>query len=262
MTGTSSSCKYELSVIVPSIRVHLHEQLYNSIAQSCDKHSWELIICGPYEPPANILEKDNFTWIQDWGSPSRAAQIASLHSSGRLLYHTTDDVKFIAGAISRAIPLAGPSTIVCMKYSEWYEYEPIEMPEDYWVLRGLPCYKGPEFEQINQEWGCFCQFIVNTKLFQYYGGFDAENFEYLNHVCHDFLFRVQRDGVKTVESKEYICNARWLQAVQEDHGPVFYSQMYFDLPKFNAMWGTPNDRRVIDCSNWERAEAKWKRRFG
>lgn len=254
--------KYDLSLVVPSIRTHLMHQLYDTAELSCDRHSFEIVICGPYEPPKELLEKENFRWIQDWGSPSRASQIASIHARGDYLYHTTDDVRFKKGQISNAFDLAKPDVIVACKYSEWYEYEEISMPEDYWVLKGLPCYKGEGFEQLNQEWGCFCQFIVNTKLFQYYGGFDAENFEYLNHVCHDFLFRVQRDGIKTVESNEYVCNARWLQAFQEDHGPIYQSQIYSDLPKFNAMWGTPNDRKIIDYDNYERAEEKWSRRFG
>lgn len=253
----------DLSIVLPSIRPHLMEQFYHSAdngVHGCIEH--EIVVVGPYEPPKYILDKPNFTWIQDWGSPSRCAQIGALHANGKFIYHTTDDVKFIEGAIHRAFDLAEFNNVVCCKYTEWYDYQPIDMPEDYWVLKGLPCYKGPEFSQINQEWGCFCQFIVSKELFVGYGGFDAENFEYLNHVCHDFLFRVQRDGIKTVESKEYVCNARWLQAEQEDHGPIFRSQMFSDLPKFNMMWGTPNDRKIIDYNNWMRAEAKWTRRFG
>jgi hypothetical protein len=256
---------YDLSLVVPSIRPHLHNQLYETATSSCNRHKFEIVIVGPYKPPENLLQKENFIWIEDWGSPSRCAQIGAINSRGVFLYHTTDDVRFKTGQISNAFDLAKPDVIVACKYSEWYEYEEISMPEDYWVLRGLPCYKPSEnkgFEQLNQDWGCFCQFIVDRQLFLDYGGFDAENFEYLNHVCHDFLFRVQRNGIKTVESKEYVCNARWLQATQEDHGPIFYSQMFSDLPKFNEMWSTPNNRGKIDLHNFLRAEPRWTRRFG
>jgi hypothetical protein len=53
----------DVSVILPTIRVHLLEAWYESLVLACPSHTFEVVCCGPFEPPPSILQLPNFTFL-------------------------------------------------------------------------------------------------------------------------------------------------------------------------------------------------------
>lgn len=73
----------DISIIVPGIRVEKWLSLYNSV-RSCSL-SFEFIFCGPTPPVSEVFRLSNVKFIQDFGSPNRAQQIAATKATGKYI---------------------------------------------------------------------------------------------------------------------------------------------------------------------------------
>ena len=93
----------KLSIVVPTIRTHLLEDLYQSFCSSCGDYSFEVIFVGPFDIPASLEEKDNVIYIKDYGQPSRAAQLGLIEASGDLFCWVTDDCFCYPNTLSKTI---------------------------------------------------------------------------------------------------------------------------------------------------------------
>jgi len=96
---------YNLSIIVPTIRTHLLEDLYQSFCLSCNRHSFEVIFVGPFDIPKKLLEKENVKYIKDYGQPTRAAQIGLIETKGKLTCWVTDDCFCYPEVISETLDI-------------------------------------------------------------------------------------------------------------------------------------------------------------
>lgn len=272
----------KLSIFLPSIRVHLLPRLAESIDRSLmtylqsEMHpsqferdfDWELVVAGPFELPEG-LENYDVKWIKTYQSPTCAAQEAALHCTGDWILHTVDDAVYLPGQLHRLMSLVNAVSlernIYNAKYLEcattfkkYIETDQVDLsvgpPNNYWYVNnnypGLP---------IDPGWGITCHFLMPKSAFVEYGGFDC-NFEYLNHACHDLLFRMYRDNWSFVDF-HYCSLADWIPGITGDHKPINDAQLQHDGKYFYDKW-SQEVPIVIDPYNYEMQPKIWDRRFG
>ena len=272
---------YDISIILPTIRTHLLEDLYNSICKSCDRHSFELICVGPFDIPKSLSKLDNIKYIKDYGSPTRCMQIALTNAKGTLIHPLVDDCFYYPKTLSTTINIfnhdckqndilgmrffENPEHYKAIKEKKTTEQQP-ELrnkchPDAYW-------YAGPSYgylRGVNPNWGAACLFIANTNLIKDFGGWDCQ-FEYINHATHDLLFRLQKYGSHFLLTQYDCFVADWKAegdppGTATDHAPIHYGQLTHDIPLFQNIWQYPNNRGKIQLNNWENTPTKWTRRF-
>jgi len=252
--------KYKLSICLPAHRTHLWEKFYESIISSVgDKHSWELVMVGPTEPPEFFSDKEHFTFIQDYGSPARCAQIATTVAQGELMMWGSDDGLFTPGSIERCIDLHDTlpkKDVIGIQYTEGRNYQGAPMHPDYWLA-----HHHPTLRVVPPEYMIFIVGMFKLEYFRELGGWDCR-FEHLNMNCHDLAFRVQRDGGKIHLSPDLVCNHDW-NPNEGDHIPVQEAYDQNDLELFYQLHSTDQSQRIkINYDNWESTPKVWKRRFG
>ena len=106
---------------MPAHRSTLWENMYKSIAASVSPYTWELILVGPNYPSVELMQKGNFKFIKDFGSPARCAQIATSLAEGRLMMWGSDDGIFMENSIKECIELHNQSNdhdVIILRYSE------------------------------------------------------------------------------------------------------------------------------------------------
>lgn len=263
---------YELSVFMPTIRVHLLPRLFNTLENSATKaRPFELVCCGPFEPPAELMEKENFKWIKSYASPTVAAQIAALNCSGEWLLQSVDDAVFYRYSLFQLMNITCnySNTFFSAKYIECpveykravedqtdINYEHKVKPE-YW-LAGTSY---PGWPGVNPQWNTNVHFLMERELFLYAGGFDC-SFEYLTHSTGDLVFRLQQNGYKYKDSVIDITACDWIEGTQKDHAPIHHAQLEHDVPLFREMWYNCNNRFRINLENYLEQPERWERRFG
>jgi len=246
----------KLSVFMPTIRVHLLDEWYSSLEESCNNHDFEVVMCGPFNPPENIIKKNNVKFIKDYGSPTRSAQIAALNCSGDYLYHVVDDIIFEPNKISSELDMVDENTIISMRYREGKSHTGRELPHHYWMAGS-----SYNYPTISPQWLNCVHFIMPKSLFIEYGGFDC-NYEYLNHATHDLLFRIQSSkDIKCILSKNTVCSADWMPDITGDHAPIHYAQTEHDAQLFFSSWYNSKPITKIDINNFINQPEIWKRRF-
>ncbi len=270
---------YDISILLPTIRTHLLEDLYDSIIKACPRHTFQLVAVGPFDLPTSLKEKNNVKYIKDYGCPSRAMQIALLHADGKLIQPLVDDCFYYPDALSNTIDIFNGSIrnlqyndILGMRFFENPEhYQKIKSgetddqnpeqrkkshPDNYWFAAGSYSH----LKGIKPQWMLACLFIANRITILSMGGWDCQ-FEYINHSTHDLLCRLQKhESVGYIT--EYDCFvANWYQGTTMDHAPIHYGQTEHDAPLFNKLWGQPNDRFKVNLDNYKDVPDIWDRRF-
>jgi len=255
--------KPELSIIMPAIRVENWAKAYESIKNST-KRTFELIISSPYELPQNLLQYKNIKIVKDWGSPTRASQIASLLIEGKYVFPTnSDDSLFIKDAIDKNLDLLiskgnNYKNAVIAKYSEsaGYTHPDRHQDDDYYKL--INAYKtNPLF--VNKDWWIYNTVFLHSEYFIEMGGFDCR-FQACPYSHADLAIRCQSDGADTSLSPYPIVMC---DHGQGDHKPIEISQVYEDAPLFHQKYSRPIDPSSvrIDIMNWKKAPSVWKHRF-
>lgn len=253
----------ELSILVPGIRPHNWIDLYESTKIACTKYDYEIVFTGPFDPPAQLLENNNVKYFKDYSSVPVCMQKATLECEGKLIFHTVDDGTLAKNSIDMAIDyynkFCSKKDVINMRYKEGQEKKGNSMPMSYWKawthgdlrLRG-----------IDRDWAISLQPMFSSQYFKDLGGFDCQ-FEYSNHCHHDFIFRVQMDGGKIINSPIESCNADHFPGISGDHEPICIAQHQYDDPKFFELYGSkmPVDRVKIDYDNWKSCPSVWKIRF-
>ncbi len=267
---TSVPERPKLSVFLPSIRTHLHPAFIESIAGACNRHTWEIVFCGPWVPLNMIPHAENCRWLQSWRSPTACAQQAALATKGELLYHTVDDCLFYPGKLSDAIDALEdappPTEALCLKYYEdndsYAEYKKtgippaVQYPDSYW--QAWTAYQG--WPGVKPEWIMGVHFLCYRTLFKVFGGFDC-TFDYLTTATKDLVFRWQKTGINYGLFSDTVSVADHIFGDLGEHGPIDYTENHVDGPRFNSMWYFTNDRGVVDCDNWQMTPERWTRRF-
>jgi hypothetical protein len=255
---------YKLSICLPAIRTHLWENFYQSIVSSVGKHSWQLIMVGPNDPPPFFNDKTNFKYIKDYGSPARCGQIATSVAEGELMMWASDDGIFTQNSIAACIEKhdsLGYKDTIALRYTEGRNYQGSMMHPDYWMA-----HHHPTLRVVPEHYKILMVGMFKLEYFRELGGWDCR-FEHLNMNTHDLSFRLQNDGGKIYESDMYVCNHDW-NPNQGDHVPVQQAYEQNDLALFQEIYKNyPNlsylERPIkIDYFNWNKSPMIWKRRFG
>lgn len=255
--------KPDISIIMPAIRTNNWCKVYESIQNSTTR-SFELIIGSPYDLPAELHKYKNIKIVKDWGSPTRASQIASLLIEGKYVFPTySDDSIFIKDAIDKNLDLLislGESikNVVVAKYSESENYSAPTRYQDDDYYKLVNAYKtDPRF--VNKDWWIYNTVFMHSEYFLEMGGFDCR-FQACPYSHADLAIRCQSDGANTIMSQYPIimCDHN-----QSDHMPIEISQIYEDAPVFNSKYAQEIDKtkNKIDLMNWKAAPIVWRHRF-
>ena len=250
-----------------------------------DCHCIEYLYPKAYNPEELLNEegKIKVKWYQTFQSPTCAAQQAALACTGDLILHSVDDTLYLPGALDELVESFDiyEGNQVCNELS--YAPSPIvfnapycDSPEGYRELQKNKVihpdkFKHPSYywtasnagygglPNIDPNWMTTCHFLMRKEQFLKYGGFDCQ-FEYLNHACHDLLFRMYLDGVRGYSLDETVSLADWVPDRQGDHGPINDAQLFHDHPAFLKKWATIPELK-INPFNYKNYPDIWERRF-
>lgn len=252
--------KYDLSIILPGIRPHNWEKLYNSVVESIGPYSFEMIAIGPNDPPEIFKDKENFKFLKDFGCPSRCVQLGSTFAKSRYIAWMSDDGLYQPNTLEQCIQLFDsqlfPKDGMTLRYKEGEGDD--TYPDDYWKARHHADQRIPG---IKEDYRIAPLGMYNTDHFRWIGGLDC-SFEHINMCTHDLAFRTQNNGGKIVLSPGLVARFYW-SWITEDAGPVQQAYFQNDAPLFNKMWSQDQSQRIrIDYDNWKNSPEKWKRRFG
>lgn len=253
----------DISILVPGIRPHNWEALYESAKLACQKYNFEMVFIGPFEPEEKLLKNENIKYFKDYSSVPVCMQKATLQCEGKLIFHTVDDGILEKNSIDMAIDLYNKicteKDVINMRYKEGSGRKGNSLPLGYWTAY----YHGDlRLGGIDREWAISLQPLMSTEYFKELGGFDC-GFEYSNHCHHDLIFRIQMNGGKIINSPIEACNADHFPGTTGDHEPIVVAQHGHDDSRFFEIYGLkkPTDRVIINYNNWESRPKVWKIRF-
>ena len=249
----------DISIIVPGIRPHYWERVYDSIKEACKKHSWELICGGPFKPPESLIGLNNFQYLHSYSTVPIVIQQLTLLANGVYVCHQVDDGILLPDSLDKCITQFEnycSIDILNMRYSEGVGFCGNVRSDKVWTVQYNPEFHLP-FIDIN--WNTSVQPLMYKEFFISMGGFDCR-FEYSNHCHHDFMFRAQSIGSKIIHSTCGVCCADHMPGESGDHKPIHNAQIHIDAPIFKEIWS--NERKSkISYDNWKQYNKPWQRRF-
>lgn len=253
-----------LSILIPSIRPHLLEGVYNSISESFHGE-WELVLISPYPLPASLKEKTNVKYIYDAGTPIRCRQMGLIASNGYYICYAADDVTFYPNALDIAyekIKKEDYKTIILGKYREGEEINSFMDTDSYYFLMTHDALK-PIMHNIPRDYKLLNTGLMSKKLLMEIGGFDCK-YEACAMACVDLSIRLQNYGCPIIIQNEPFFYATHLPMHLGDHSPIHNAQTRHDEPRLLAIYMDERSkhRGVIDIDNWKEASDYWERRFG
>ena len=254
--------KPEISIICPSIRPDNLDAIYDSILSST-KHSFELIVAGPYPLSTKLQGLKNVKYVKDFGSGVRASQIAATMAEGELMVHTADDALFLPNALDENIGLLtsmgndGKNVVVAKYYEGQNGTEKVLQPDDYFKIKGST-WTASKF--ISDSYWLFNVAIMHRSWFEELGGWDC-SFEgtFYSHV--DLAIRAQFAGSNVKMSEFPLLDCDHSQA---DHSPIEIAQTNFDKPLYFRKYGNPGwvmHPMNINLDNWKDSDTVWSKRF-
>jgi len=255
--------KYEISIIIPGIRVSRWQDVYNSATRSCNGKSFEMIFVGPEEPSASFLTLENVIFVKDFGSPNRCQQIAASKATGKYLTWIADDANLIDNTLSTVIDfldIRDDMNAVCCKFLEGDNPSPDMWSDAYYFVNNSTWTRAPFISnsQLIMNAG-----VVHTRVFRDIGGFDTELFETTAMSHSDFAIRLSHHGVKIHLLNLIFAHCGFMPGIVGDHGPVFTAHHDSDIPNFVNLYSSSNslNRCKIDIDNYKITSSCWTRRF-
>jgi hypothetical protein len=252
--------KYDISVIVPGIRVEAWPEFYKQLQASAGKYSFEFIACGPNLPSDFFQDKKNFRFIRDYGHPSRCFQLSAQFAEGHFLCFIPDDAIVEVGALEECISFMYERRDcdgMTLKYSEGVNFTGNQHEDDsYWVGRTHPDQRCPA---VKEGWKIAPCFLYNTQTFLNLGGIDCR-FEHINFNTHDFAYRLQSLGGVMYNSPSRVFRANHVASGSQ----IAAAHWENDCPLFTRLYNATSnkDRIFINYDNWRNADSFWKRKYG
>lgn len=250
---------YDLTILLPGIRTDNWEQLFFSAQKSIGKYYFDLIAVGPYDPPAGLLQYENFKFIRDFGCPSRCVQLAASHAGGKYLCWMSDDGLYEPNTLEQCIDLLESinkdNQAVTLRYFEGEGRG--EFEREYWTARH---HADQRLEGVKEGYKIAPLGMYNTEYFKRIGGLDCR-YEHINMCTHDLAFRLQNDGGTVHLSPTTVARFYW-SWIGPDAGPVQRAYYEVDGPLFKKEWDKDQSNRIkIDFDNWKLSPEKWSKRF-
>lgn len=264
--------KYDVAIILPSIRPENLVRFYNSALKACKSNTFQIIIPSPYLIPKELMATGNVTFLHTYANPTISFQTGALLSNSEFLYNVTDDGLIQENVIDLAIEKSKTLDwldMINMIYNEGvlnpdtFEYlseNQSNHPPQYWLAY---YHADLRLKGINPNWKLCMHFFIKSDYFFRLGGFDCQ-FEYSNHALHDLAFRAQANGsnIYELEKTAFLCSH--LPGKTGDHGPVHDAQTGPDTQYFNELYRDQkgSELRKIEYNNWKNYANIWERRFG
>lgn len=254
--------KPKISFFAGGIRPYNWKRLYDSIKESVGVHSFELVLCGPYQPYPDMEGIKNFRYIKDYGSVSRGAQLAAKFSEGDLLTLTADDGVYIPGAMEEALNWYYKNQEFKLVLGLRYTENKTAFGDYFWKAWSHP---ELQLEGIPQDSYMFLNNIINKRYFDYIGGYDCKTFETANWGGHSLLNRMYNDKAKICLWDKHVLVCDWWQEKSYDHEPVHEADHAkletSNYQTFKKMYEQPNSLIRIPFDNWRNSEIVWSKRF-
>ncbi len=267
----------DVSIILPSIRSHNIEKVYNSFERACKEHTFDVIICSPYKVPDNLLKKPNVTYIHSYCHPTACYQIMGALAKSEFIFNMSDDCLMYDDGMDNAIKKFRSLNlreidVINMTYAEGLlDYRdlsdvppsatyPSEPAQGYWYAHHHPPLRLPG---IKADWKIFLNFLMKTNYFRHLGGFDCR-LEFLSYSILDLAFRCQAHGSTIVDTDKLAFRCAHVPGYGDDHGPVMDSQFGGDINLFNDIYSTEDaayNRMCLDYNNWTDNAQVWNKRF-
>ena len=250
---------YDVSILLPGIRKNNWITLYNSINLS--EYSFELILVGPYDPPDELLEKDNFKFIKDFGAPVRATQIAFVHSNGKYVTAIPDDGLYIEGVLEKDIDYLEnkqDGSVNDMVINKYYELGNL-LPDKILFLNNAY----PRSSYIPDNWYIFNLVVMYSEFFRKVGGYDCE-YETTALAHADLAARSQCGGAKVFLIEKPMVTCTHMPGTAGDHAPVHYGHLEHDEGLYMKKYCFNDrfkDNLILDVDNWKNSPSIWRRRF-
>lgn len=256
----------KLSVVCSGFRVANFKKLYDSIGESFTQGDWELIICGPYQPD---FDKPNFTFIQDFGSPSRCCQRALLAAKGDWISFAWDDGYYLPGLdgiwnILKAQDFNYRIGVVGKFYEVVHEESQQEITAQYQEMDDLYYIKThtqAKSWRLPDHFKIFGVGMVSRKIILEIGGFDCK-YELMGMSLLELSARLQLHGCVAMLYPTPTFTCKWshgeaghevVQEAYEKADKIRYQK------EFRNFFKSPNIHVTPD--NWRFSPDKWERRF-
>lgn len=254
--------KPEITILLPGIRQHRWDAMYDSICKST-KRSFELIICGPYGLTDKLQGLKNVKYVKDFGSPVRASNIAALLTEGKYVTWIADDANLIPDALDHNIDLLENmgndiKNVVVAKYYEGRDgtHKPLQ-PDIYFKIGGSS-WSHSRF--VPADFWLFNVAVMHTEFFNELGGWDC-SYEGTWYSHTDMAIRAQTIGANVVMSNYPLLDC---DHSQDDHLPIEDAQTNYDKPYYFSIYGSPDwrfyDLRMVN-KTWKDSDPVWKKRF-
>lgn len=253
--------KYDLSLIIPSIRPESLFDIYNQLEDSVGKYSFEMIYVGPQLPPQELYEKNNFKFYIDKGSPSRCFQLGTFFSEGEYIALSPDDGIIQKEAFEKSLELIKDSpkkTGMTLLYSEGVPESPgnQHLDDSYWMAR---THTDQQLPGVLDSWRIAPMFMYELNYYRYLGGLDCR-FEHVNMNTHDLAYRVQKDGGRVIKSPCKVVKCGWNPNYSTSI--LFRAYVENDRPLFEQLYSKYDESRIrIEYNNWISQPSEWPRRY-
>jgi hypothetical protein len=250
----------DLAIVVPSIRSHKINRLFNSIAESIGNYSYKFIVCGPYDPKDQGIECE---YIHTMASPNKCVQQATveLAQDCEFIKWSTDDAVYFKDALKEMIDdlYANPKHFGICKYTE-------DGPPGYPSGKDDIYYYAKTHGDMQRLIGVKNHYLIGpvsmyrVNDFMNLGGLEC-SYEHINMSTHDLAFRAQESGIRPIISRSILMHCDSDPKAAE-HIPLHNAYVQNDYPVFRNKYSQPEplkDKLVIDPYNYKNYEDVWRR---
>jgi len=268
--------KYDLSVLMPAIRVEKWIDMYNSISKSFHG-KWELIIITSKELPKELKNRTNVKRINSRRSPMGKQQEGLCQAKGKWITVVSDDSSWIPGtldAIFKEMGDPGYKHITVMKYLEGKEFEfpnwyLEEMEEDMRFKTNYDFMKADKYyftgthdsskmPGISPNSPILSVAITSRKLLEEIGGWDCR-FQSQAMGNIDLAARIMNYGCTFTIEDIVVSKCGYMKQDTGDHGPIHFAQIEDDQPLLDKIYEYETERTIINLDNWKESPEIWER---
>jgi hypothetical protein len=267
--GGKQQIKFDLGIVVPSIRSEFIGRLYDSVLGSTSGLRIKFIVVGNYKPDIEC------TYLYSLASPNHCVQqgIVEETSDCEFITWSTDDAVYFPNALANLIldmrhaastrgynpNIVGDNdSFGIVKYTEdGPPGYPSGKDDIYYLaithddLKKLPGIK--PFYNIAPV------AVYKRDHFIGLGGLDCR-YEHINLSTHDLVFRAQECGLTAIYSKDIImhCDSN---SASEDHRPLDVAHFQNDYPIFSEKYQSQltASQIKIDINNYKLQPSIWRR---
>lgn len=250
-----------ISVIIPSIRPTSIDSIFSKLILSYNSTDIEIIVVGPVNP-----NNTDVLYIEEFGSPSRALQRASIYATKDKIMWMCDDVEDMPmyTIMNNINKISVDTDIINWIHSEGPAYitnqdTRCRPPYEWFNAHFHDDLRSPG---VDTTWKIAPFFMMNRTYWNWLGGIDCD-FETINMNLHDLLFRAQKNNSNIILSDGCLFHAAWQNAKEnnrENECPIYKAFFDNDLPLFKQLYSDNSRAIQIDIDNWKKQPSIWERR--